>query len=81
MKNTYDTHEPTVTIVPMIPTKEYAEQLRAEEERRILELRNFRRALERSGIPAQAALDDLAPPLRISVSRAREIMEGINVQD
>lgn len=30
-----------------------------------------------SGIPAQAALDDLAPPLRISVSRAREIMEMI----
>lgn len=43
--NTYDTHEPKVRIVPLIPNKEYAESLRAEEERRVLELRNLRAAL------------------------------------
>jgi hypothetical protein len=34
----------------------------------------LRTALTDSGIPAQARLDDKAPPLRITVERAREIM-------
>ena len=38
----------------------------------------LRRALTLSSIPAQAALDDKAPPLRINVSKAREIMEVVD---
>ena len=34
-------------------------------------------ALAATGIPAQARLDDKAPPLRITVEAAREIMEGV----
>lgn len=34
----------------------------------------LRAALDASGIPAQARLDDKGPPLRITVERAREIM-------
>lgn len=37
----------------------------------------LRAALAASGIPAQAKLDKKGPPLRISVARAREIMEGL----
>ena len=42
------------------------------------EIARLRRALDLSGIPAQAQLDDKAPPLRINVERSREIMEAIN---
>lgn len=34
----------------------------------------LRAALTAAGIPAQAGLDDKAPPMRITVERAREIM-------
>lgn len=36
---------------------------------------HLRRGLDLAGIPAQAALDDKAPPLRINVFEARRIME------
>lgn len=38
----------------------------------------LRRALTASGIPAQAALDDLAPPLKINTRTAKEIMEMVD---
>ena len=43
------------------------------------EITRLRRALDLSGIPAQAQLDDKAPPLRTTVEKAREITEAINV--
>ena len=43
--NTYDTHIATRRVVPLIPSKGYLGQLRLEEERRVLELKNLRAAL------------------------------------
>lgn len=39
----------------------------------------LRRTLDLAGIPAQAKLDDKAPPLKTTVAGAREIMEVVNV--
>jgi hypothetical protein len=44
----------------------------------LAENERLRAALETSGIPAQAALDDLAPPLKITVEKAKEIMEVVD---
>lgn len=51
------------------------EALKREEE----EITRLRRALDLLGVPAQAGKDpDKAPPLRIDVRMAREVMEAVD---
>ncbi|MHC1792184.1 hypothetical protein [Solidesulfovibrio sp.] len=57
---------------------ESAERAMDKVERLVAERDGLRRALSLSGVPAQAALDNKAPPLRINVGMAREIMEVAN---